>query len=134
MKNISIILFIFLTSCSSSEIKFNPEMEALKNAIIGTFYKQIVVLKFDGSGEVVSLSSNNFRAKITPEDSGLEIEPDFSKCEYIDSERCNNYNKVVIRGVPKIKGVITIEIVAKTYSSMYYRSQAFVKKYHVTVY
>lgn len=133
MKKYLIILFMFLISCSSSKINFSPEGRELQNGKIGTFYQQSVVLTFQGSGEVIALSSNNFKAKLTPGNSGLDIEPKFNGCEDLSSERCNNYNKVVIKGVPKIKGVIYVEIVAKTYASMYSKSQVFVKKYKITV-
>ncbi|MDF9719208.1 hypothetical protein P4S07_005350 [Serratia marcescens] len=111
-----IILFVFLTSCSSNEINFSPEGEELKNARVDAFYQQNVVLAFQKSGEVVALSSNNFKAKITTDKSGLDIEPNFRGCVNLSSEKCNNYNEVVITGVPKIKGVIYIEIVFKTYA------------------
>lgn len=133
MKKFLMIFFMFLTSCSSSEIKFFPEGEELKNAKIGTFYQQGVVLTFQGSGEVITLSSNNFKAKVTPDNSGVDIEQNFSECVNLSSARCNDYNKIVIKGVPKIKGVISVEIVAKTYASMYSKSQVFVKKYQITV-
>ncbi|MCZ9425794.1 hypothetical protein [Klebsiella pneumoniae] len=42
-------------------------------------------------------------------------------------------NELVISGVPRIKGVITVEIVAKTYASMYSKSQVFTKKYQINV-
>lgn len=51
----------------------------------------------------------------------------------LSSEKCNNHNEVVITGVPKIKGVIYIEIVFKTYASMYSKSQVFMKKYKIDV-
>lgn len=133
MKKYLIVLLMFLTSCSSSEIKFSPEEGRLQNARAGTFYQQDIVLTFQGSGEVIALSSNNFRAKITPDNSGLDLEPNFSGCEIISSESCNDSNKAVIKGIPKIKGVITVEIVAKTYASMYSKSQVFVKKYQIAV-
>jgi hypothetical protein len=133
MKKYLIILFMLLTSCSSSKIKFSPEGEDLQKARIGTFYQQGVVLTFQKSGEVIALSSNNFKAKVTPDNSGLDIEPNFSECVNLSSERCNDYKKAVIKGVPKIKGVISVEIVVKTYASMYSKSQVFVKKYQIVV-
>ncbi|EOC6627349.1 hypothetical protein [Cronobacter sakazakii] len=133
MKKCLVFIFMLLTSCSSSEMKFHPEVGNLQNARVGKFYQQYVVLTFQGSGEVVSLSSSNFRAEVTPDNSGLNIEPDFSSCENNPSERCGNYNKAVIKGIPKTKGVITVEIVAKTYASMYSKSQVFVKKYQIAV-
>ena len=133
MKKYLVILFLFLMSCSSGEIKFSPEGGQLQHARVGMFYQQDVVLTFQGSGEVVSLSSSNFRAKITPNNSGLDIEPNFNNCEDISSRECNDYYKAVIRGVPKTKGVIVVEVIAKTYPTMYSKSQVFVKKYHVVV-
>lgn len=133
MRKLIFFLFLFLTSCSSGEIIFSPEGERLQNARVGTFYQQNVVLTFHDSGEVITLGSNNFRSKVTPGNSGLDIEPNFSRCENISSEVCNDSNKVIIKGVPKIKGIVTIEIVAKTYASMYSKSQVFVKKYQITV-
>lgn len=133
MKKYIIFLFVFLVSCSSSKIEFYPGSERLKNAKTGTFYQQSVVMKFQGSGEVISLSSSNFRAKLMPSNSGLDIEPNFSGDERIDSKKCNDHTKLVIKGVPKIKGVITVEIVVKTYASMYSKSQVFVKKYQIAV-
>lgn len=133
MKKNLIILFVFLTSCSSSEINFSPEGGELQNARVGAFYQQNVVLTFQKSGEVIALSSNNFKAKITPDKSGLDIEPNFRGRVNLSSEKCNDYNEVVITGVPKIKGVIYIEIVFKTYASMYSKSQVFMKKYKIDV-
>lgn len=128
-----VVLLMFLTSCSSSGIKFSPESGNLKNARTGTFYQQDIVLTFQKSGEVIALSSNNFRAKVSPDNYGLELEPNFSGCEIISAERCNDSNKAVIKGIPKTTGVITVEIVAKTYASMYSKSQVFVKKYQISV-
>ncbi len=34
-------------------------------------------MRFQGSGEVISFISSNFRAKLTPDNSGLDIEPSF---------------------------------------------------------
>lgn len=133
MKKYLFVFLMFLTSCSSSEIKFSPESGNLKNARAGTFYQQDIVLTFQGSGEVIALSSNNFRAKVSPDNSGLELEPNFSGCGIISAERCNDSNKAVIKGIPKTKGMITVEIVAKTYASMYSKSQVFVKKYQISV-
>lgn len=133
MKKFLVVLLMFLTSCSSSEIKFSPEEGWLQNARVGTLYQQDIVLTFQGSGEVIALSSNNFSAKITPDNSGLDLEPNFSGCEITSSKRCNDSNKAVIKGTPKTKGVITVEIVAKTYASMYSKSQVFVKKYQIAV-
>lgn len=133
MNKYLVVLLVFLTSCSSSEIKFSPEGEILQNVRVGTFYQQDIVLTFQGSGEVIALNSNNFRAKLTPDNSGLALEPNFSGCEIISLEKCNDANKAVIKGIPKTKGVIAVEIVAKTYSSMYSKSQVFVKKYQISV-
>ncbi|MBM7354603.1 hypothetical protein [Lelliottia amnigena] len=134
MRKFLIFLFVFLASCSSSKIKFTPEGGKLPNAKVGTFYQQNVVLVFQGSGEVISLNPNNFRVKITPEHSGLNVEPNFSGCENVYSVKCNDYySKPVIKGVPNTKGMITVEIVAKTYPSMYSKSQIFIKKYQISV-
>ncbi len=133
MKRFMIFLFVFLTSCSSGEITFTPDSGELPNAKVGAFYQQDVVLAFQGSGESIPLSSNNFRVKITPEHSGLNVEPNFSGCENNDSAKCNDYSKAVIKGVPRARGMITVEIVAKTYASMYSKSQVFVKKYRISV-
>lgn len=83
MNKYLVVLLAFLTSCSSSEINFSPEGEILQNARVGTFYQQDIVLTFQGSGEVIALNSNNFRAKLTPDNSGLVLEPNFSGCEII---------------------------------------------------
>ncbi|WP_227644290.1 hypothetical protein [Klebsiella pneumoniae] len=77
MKKYLICLFVFLASCSSGKIEFYPSGGRLKNAKIGTFYQQGLVMRFQGSGEVISFVSSNFRAKLTPDNSGLDIEPSF---------------------------------------------------------
>lgn len=50
-----------------------------------------------------------------------------------DFNKGSSPNELVISGVPRIKGVITVEIVAKTYASMYSKSQVFTKKYQINV-
>lgn len=50
-----------------------------------------------------------------------------------DFNKGSNPNELVISEVPRIEGVITVEIVAKTYASMYSKSQAFTKKYQINV-
>lgn len=84
--------------------------------------------EISGSGEVISFISSNFRAKLTPDNSGLDIEPSFMGNEKNDFNKGSSPNELVISGVPRIKGVITVEIVAKTYASMYSKSQVFTKK------
>ncbi|WP_242411619.1 hypothetical protein [Klebsiella pneumoniae] len=133
MKKYLICLFVFLASCSSGKIEFYPSGGRLKNAKIGTFYQQGLVMRFQGSGEVISFVSSNFRAKLTPDNSGLDIEPSFMGNEKNDFKKGSSPNELVISGVPRIKGVITVEIVAKTYASMYSKSQAFTKKYQINV-
>ena len=125
MKKYLICLFVFLASCSSGKIEFYPSGGRLKNAKIGTFYQ--------GSGEVISFISSNFRAKLTPDNSGLDIEPSFMGNEKNDFNKGSSPNELVISGVPRIKGVVTVEIVAKTYASMYSKSQVFTKKYQINV-
>ncbi|MCS5933190.1 hypothetical protein LNQ03_32475 [Klebsiella pneumoniae subsp. pneumoniae] len=62
---------------------------------------------------VISFISSNFRAKLTPDNSGLDIEPSFMGNEKNDFNKGSSPNELVISGVPRIKGVITVEIVAK---------------------
>ncbi|MHB7473500.1 hypothetical protein ACYCMQ_16485, partial [Klebsiella pneumoniae] len=116
MKKYLICLFVFVASCSSGKIEFYPSGGRLKNAKIGTFYQQGLVMRFQGSGEVISFISSNFRAKLTPDNSGLDIEPSFMGNEKNDFNKGSSPNELVISGVPRIKGVITVEIVAKTYA------------------
>lgn len=48
MKKYLICLFVFLASCSSGKIEFYPSGGRLKNAKIGTFYQQGLVMRFQG--------------------------------------------------------------------------------------
>ncbi|EPK6857205.1 hypothetical protein PZW76_27500, partial [Klebsiella pneumoniae] len=96
MKKYLICLFVFLASCSSGKIEFYPSGGRLKNAKIGTFYQQGLVMRFQGSGEVISFVSSNFRAKLTPDNSGLDIEPSFMGNEKNDFKKGSSPNELVI--------------------------------------
>ncbi|MCS5961034.1 hypothetical protein LNP74_22395 [Klebsiella pneumoniae subsp. pneumoniae] len=71
-------MFVFLASCSSGKIEFYPSGGAVEKCQDrGRFISKVWLVRFQGSGEVISFISSNFRAKLTPDNSGLDIEPSF---------------------------------------------------------
>ncbi|PWX98735.1 hypothetical protein DKM48_27580, partial [Klebsiella pneumoniae] len=71
-------------------------------------------MRFQGSGEVISFVSSNFRAKLTPDNSGLDIDQNFMGNEKNDFKKGTSPNKNQKSGETRIKGVKTKEILENT--------------------
>ena len=101
---IGFFLTTVLTGCFCME-KMEVRPKTLPNATLGNpYYAKIEVF-----GGVVN--RHYFYHDIQPEKSGLELSPRGLGTEYV------TYNHLEVKGIPKVAGTITIELLGGTYGT-----------------
>ena len=100
---IGFFLTTVLTGCICEKVEVRPK--TLPNATLGNpYYAKIEV--FGGYTD-----QDNFYYDIQPEKSGLELSP-----KGLGTKRVS-YNHLEVKGIPKVTGTITIELLGGTYGT-----------------
>ena len=105
--HLMLIIGFFLTTFLTGCLCYKPEVrpKTLPNATLGNpYYAKIEVF----GGHAIR---HDFYYDIQPEKSGLELSP-----RGLGTERVS-YNHLEVKGIPKVAGTITIELLGGTYGT-----------------
>ena len=119
LKKLTVIVPILVSSCSQYA-EYTPSGDTLKDAITGTPYSAKIYIF---GGRVIKPS---FSMRLFPENTGLYLKP----CDPLSVAQ---NNCILVEGIPKKPGSVTIKISGGLYGSMIVSSAGFHKEYTMNV-
>ncbi|WP_413742916.1 hypothetical protein ACL2XO_13265 [Sodalis sp. RH15] len=131
---VAISIIFFVTACTSTKVSFKPAEDYLPNAQLNQYYSGVILANFNSNGELLPFSKRNSSVKITPVDSGLYSEPDFENCSNADkSNKCGYHDYILIKGMPRKRGEVQVEVTVRTPPNMYTKAGYFNKYYSIKI-